>query len=155
MATSRKAHPVSIERHVPLEKGGKITLPQDIIDRLRGNRFFALTRHPDGLIELRPQPSHIVGTEMAQISPGQDNTLELPQGLCIGLDEGILFTILQRPDRVIELRLNEPPDPTQQWYWTDRWQQMEREADEDYAAGRYKRFDNVEDFLAYLDADET
>jgi hypothetical protein len=54
---------------------------------------------------------------------------------------------------VIELRLDEPSDPSQQWYWTDRWQQMEREADEDYAAGRHKRFDNVEDFLAYLDAD--
>lgn len=89
---------------------------------------------------------------MAQIPLGEDNTLELPQELCIGLDEGIPFTILQRPDRVIELRLNEPPDPTQQWYWTDRWQQMEREADEDIAAGRVASFDTVEDFLTNLDA---
>lgn len=40
----------------------------------------------------------------------------------------------------------------QEWFWTERWQQMEREADEDYAAGRYKTFDNVDDFLADLDA---
>ena len=40
----------------------------------------------------------------------------------------------------------------QEWFWSERWQQMEREADEDYAAGRYKTFDDVESFLADLDA---
>lgn len=136
-----------------MESGGTITLPQDMIDRLQGNYFLALTRHPDGLIELRPPALRTVGAATARIPLGQDNTIELPRELCVGLDEGTLFTIFQRPDLVIELRLDEPPDPTQQWYWTDRWQQMEREADEDYATGRYKHFDNVEDFLAHLDAD--
>jgi hypothetical protein len=153
MATSRKPDQTNTERHVPLENGGKITLPQDLTDRLRGNRSFILVRHPDGLVELWPHSLHSTGTETTQISLGKDNTVTLPEGLCIGLDEGTLFTISQRPDLVIELRLDEPSDPSQQWYWTDRWQQMEREADEDYAAGRHKRFDNVEDFLAYLDAD--
>jgi len=40
----------------------------------------------------------------------------------------------------------------QQWFWTERWQRMEREADEDFAAGRYKTFNDVESFLADLDA---
>ena len=128
-------------------------MPQDIVARLHGNRSFTLTRHPDGLVELWPQPSPISGAAPAQISLAQGNAITLPEMLCIGLDEGVLFTISQRSDLVIELRLDEPLDPTQQWYWTDRWQEMEREADESYAAGRYKRFDNVEDFLAYLDAD--
>jgi len=39
----------------------------------------------------------------------------------------------------------------QEWFWTERWQRMEREADEDFAAGRYKTFDDVESFLADLD----
>lgn len=51
-----------------------------------------------------------------------------------------------------EWRPNEPRDPDQAWFWTPRWQQMEREADEAYAAGRYKTFDDVESFLADLEA---
>lgn len=42
-------------------------------------------------------------------------------------------------------------DPDQAWFWTERWQKMEREADADFAAGRFRDFDNVEDFLADLD----
>lgn len=41
-------------------------------------------------------------------------------------------------------------DPEQAWFWTERWQKMEREADEDFAAGRYKEYDNVEDLIADL-----
>ncbi len=40
----------------------------------------------------------------------------------------------------------------QGWFWTEQWQRMERESDESYAAGRYKTFDDVESFLADLDA---
>ena len=43
-------------------------------------------------------------------------------------------------------------DPSQAWFWTKRWQRMERQADENYAAGYYKTFDDVESFLADLDA---
>ena len=57
---------------------------------------------------------------------------------------------IKRDDGVLELRPQER-DPDQAWFWTERWQQMEREADEDYAAGRYKTFDNVEAFIADLD----
>ena len=35
-----------------------------------------------------------------------------------------------------------------------RWQQMEREADEDLAAGRVERFESGEDFLAALEAED-
>lgn len=44
-------------------------------------------------------------------------------------------------------------DPDQAWFWTKRWQQMEREADEDFAAGRYKDFDSVEALIADLEGD--
>jgi hypothetical protein len=43
-------------------------------------------------------------------------------------------------------------DPDQAWFWTPEWQAMEREADEDIAAGRYKTFDNMDDLIADLDA---
>ncbi len=41
-------------------------------------------------------------------------------------------------------------DPLQGWYWTKEWQQMEKEADNDLANGRYRDFDNLEDLLKDL-----
>lgn len=42
-------------------------------------------------------------------------------------------------------------DPGQAWFWTTEWQQREREADEDLAAGRVRRYESDEQFLAVLD----
>ena len=39
----------------------------------------------------------------------------------------------------------------QVWFWTDRWQQMEREADADVAAGRTTVVESVDDLLAVFD----
>ncbi len=44
--------------------------------------------------------------------------------------------------------------PDQAWFWTERWQKMEREVEEDIAAGRTKTFDSVDDFINYLDEPE-
>jgi hypothetical protein len=41
-------------------------------------------------------------------------------------------------------------DPTQSWFWTTRWQEMERQADEDIAAGRVATFDDADAFVADL-----
>lgn len=42
-------------------------------------------------------------------------------------------------------------DPDQAWFWTREWQEKEREADEDLAAGRGTRYESDKDFLAALD----
>jgi len=42
-------------------------------------------------------------------------------------------------------------DPEQAWFWSREWQQREREADEDLAAGRSTRYESDGDFLAALD----
>jgi hypothetical protein len=42
-------------------------------------------------------------------------------------------------------------DAEQAWFWTREWQQREREADRDLAAGRATRFDSDEEFLKALD----
>lgn len=39
----------------------------------------------------------------------------------------------------------------QEWFWSERWQQMEREADEAIVAGRVERFDDMDSFFAGLD----
>ena len=36
------------------------------------------------------------------------------------------------------------------WFYSDEWQAMEDEADEDYRAGRMKSYDSVSDLLASL-----
>ena len=38
----------------------------------------------------------------------------------------------------------------QSWYWTPEWQAAEREADEDMAAGRIHRYNNVDELIKSL-----
>ena len=45
-------------------------------------------------------------------------------------------------------------DRQQAYFWTERWQAGEREAEADLEAGRYQDFDSIEDLLADLEADE-
>ena len=56
---------------------------------------------------------------------------------------------------MLELRPQLTVDATQGWFWNPRWQRMEREAEEDFAAGRSAIFEDVEGFLADLDAHAT
>lgn len=52
-------------------------------------------------------------------------------------------TIVLMPKKIV--------DSDQSWYWSKKWQKMEREADEDIAKGNLiGPFDNVEDFLKDL-----
>jgi hypothetical protein len=43
--------------------------------------------------------------------------------------------------------------PPQSWayFWTRKWQEGEREADEDIKAGRVKTFDSVEELISDLE----
>jgi AbrB family looped-hinge helix DNA binding protein len=77
--------------------------------------------------------------------------ITLPSELAdqLHLEEGDLISfeptkdgILMRPQKLI--------DATQAWFWTPRWQAMERQADEDLKAGRYRDFDTDEEFLKSL-----
>lgn len=43
-------------------------------------------------------------------------------------------------------------DPDQWWFWTARWQEMEREAAADIEAGRFHRYENGEELLRALRA---
>jgi len=82
-------------------------------------------------------------------------TLALPKGVRERhhLDRpGAQVEVIEREDGVIELRPHVPVPAEQAWFWTDRWQQMEREADADIAAGRVRTHDSVEDFLVELDS---
>jgi bifunctional DNA-binding transcriptional regulator/antitoxin component of YhaV-PrlF toxin-antitoxin module len=69
------------------------------------------------------------------------------------LDEpGAQVEVVERPDGVIELHPHVPVPADQAWFWTDRWQAREREAEEHVEAGQVTTHDSAEDFLTHLDA---
>lgn len=69
-----------------------------------------------------------------------------------GLDRpGAQVEVVERDDGVIELHPYAAVPADQAWFWTERWQEMEREVDEQIAHGEVETFETSEDFLAYLD----
>jgi antitoxin MazE len=70
----------------------------------------------------------------------------------LGLDKpGAQVEVIEREGEVV-LRPHVPVPADQAWFWTERWQRMEREADEAVAAGRVTVVDGAEAMLADLDA---
>jgi bifunctional DNA-binding transcriptional regulator/antitoxin component of YhaV-PrlF toxin-antitoxin module len=71
------------------------------------------------------------------------------------LDEpGAQVEVVERADGVIELHPHVPVPADQAWFWTERWQAREREADAHVAAGEVTTHESAEDFLAHLDTVE-
>lgn len=88
---------------------------------------------------------------MARTTLRAKGQLTLPEEIrtAARLEEGDLLDaeitaegILLRPRKVI--------DATQAWFWSPEWQQGEREADADLAAGRAETFPSGEEFLGAL-----
>ncbi len=69
-------------------------------------------------------------------------TLPAPIRKKLGIEEGDLVEIelIDEKAVLIPKRL---VDKSQAYFWTKRWQEGEREADEDIRAGRVKAFDSV------------
>lgn len=69
------------------------------------------------------------------------------------LDEpGAQVEVVEREDGVIELHPHVPVRADQAWFWTERWQAREREADAHVEAGEVTTHESAEDFLEHLDA---
>jgi len=69
----------------------------------------------------------------------------------LGVEEGddlLFFT--DNAGRVVVSRA-QIIDPDQAWFWSDRWQRMERQAQADLEAGRIVEYANVAEALAALD----
>lgn len=87
------------------------------------------------------------------VSVQSRGTIALPADLRrrYHLDEpGAQVRIIEWEDGTIELQPMLPVPADQAWFWTERWQAMEREADQDIAAGRVSEPMEIDEFIAHL-----
>jgi AbrB family looped-hinge helix DNA binding protein len=85
-------------------------------------------------------------------------TVALPVGLRqrLHLDEpGAQLEVIEYEDGRVELRPVLPVPADQRWFWTERWQAMEREVDAEVAAGQVTVVDGPDALFAHLDAAST
>jgi len=59
-------------------------------------------------------------------------------------------SVISRPYLDIEMP-KKLVDKSQAYFWTKRWQDAEREADEDIKAGRVKTFESVDELIKDLE----
>jgi len=70
----------------------------------------------------------------------------------LGLDGGeVHLEVVERDDGVIELRPSVVVPVDQAWFWSERWQRMEREADSDFDAGKVVEADSLDQLLSALE----
>ena len=65
---------------------------------------------------------------------------------------GAQVEITEREDGVLELRSALPIPADQQWFWTERWQERERQVDEHVTANGVTVHDDGEALLSHLEA---
>ena len=70
----------------------------------------------------------------------------------LGIEEGDLVEIEVVAERAV-LMPKKLVDKSQAYFWTKRWQEGEKEADEDIKAGRVRTFDSVEELIKDLEED--
>lgn len=69
-----------------------------------------------------------------------------------GLDQpGAQVEVIEREGEIV-LRPHVAVPVGQAWFWAERWQQMEREADDAIVAGRITTTEGVTEFLDELDS---
>ena len=69
----------------------------------------------------------------------------------LGAEEGdeLLFYADEQGRVIVSRALVIPPD--QAWFWSQRWQRLERQAQADIDADEVVTFDSVDEALAFLD----
>jgi AbrB family looped-hinge helix DNA binding protein len=70
----------------------------------------------------------------------------------LGIEEGDLVEI-EVVDEQAVLVPKKLVDKSQAYFWTKKWQEGEREADEDIEAGRVKTFNSVDGLIEELEQD--
>jgi AbrB family looped-hinge helix DNA binding protein len=88
-------------------------------------------------------------SELVQIRKKAQITLPASVRQKLGIEEGD-FVDVQIKDGDIVLKVMKMISKEQSWFWTERWQNGEKEAEEDIESGRVHKFENSDDALAFL-----
>jgi AbrB family looped-hinge helix DNA binding protein len=81
-------------------------------------------------------------------------TIPNPVREVLNAEEGddLVFAVNESGQVIVERVQIIPPD--QAWFWTERWQQLEREAQADIVAGRVQQFEDPDEMIAWLDDED-
>jgi AbrB family looped-hinge helix DNA binding protein len=85
-----------------------------------------------------------------QIRSNGQITLPIEVRRQANLKEGDLLEVAVEPDGTLRLTPKIAIDRSQAYFWTNRWQQGEREAEADLKSGRYKDFKSIEETIRDL-----
>jgi AbrB family looped-hinge helix DNA binding protein len=88
-------------------------------------------------------------SELIQVRKKAQVTLPLSVRQSLNIEEGD-FLDVRVQDGEIVLRVKKLVDKEQAWFWTRRWQEGEREAEEDIRAGRVHSFDSARQAVDFL-----
>jgi AbrB family looped-hinge helix DNA binding protein len=93
--------------------------------------------------------------EMTLTRVTRNGQITLPAAVrrAAGIEEGDLIAVTIEGD-TITLVPKRLVDKSQAFFWSEAWQQAEREASEDIAQGRVRSFNDVEALITALEAGE-
>ena len=87
--------------------------------------------------------------ELVQVRKKAQVTLPSSVRHALNIEEGDFLDVRVKDGEIV-LRVKKLVDKEQAWFWTERWQEGEREAEDDIRAGRVDSFDNAKDAIAFL-----
>ena len=87
--------------------------------------------------------------ELVQVRKKAQVTLPLSVRRKLGIEEGDYMDVQVRGSEVV-LKPKKLVDKDQAYFWTKRWQEGERQADEDIRTGRLISFPNAKEAAKYL-----
>ncbi|MBI2846574.1 MAG: AbrB/MazE/SpoVT family DNA-binding domain-containing protein [Chloroflexi bacterium] len=88
-------------------------------------------------------------SELIQVRKKAQVTLPQSVRQALNIEEGD-FLDVRVNDGEIVLRVKKLVDKEQAWFWTRRWQEGEREAEEDIRTGRVHSFGSAREAVAFL-----
>ncbi|MBI4308582.1 MAG: AbrB/MazE/SpoVT family DNA-binding domain-containing protein [Chloroflexi bacterium] len=87
--------------------------------------------------------------ERIQVRKKAQVTLPLSVRKALSIEEGDFLDVRVKDGEIV-LRAKKLVDKEQAWFWTRRWQEGERQAEEDIRAGRTHSFATAKKAVAFL-----
>jgi len=88
-------------------------------------------------------------SELVQLRKKAQLTLPHSVRQELGLEEGDFLDVKVRSGEIV-LKVKRLVDKEQAWFWSERWQQGEKEAEEDIRNGRVHKFSDAEAAVDFL-----